>query len=144
MITITVQRRIKNSKCVTGLFKVVSSDVEGIVKGYTLEPPDLGNRDRVSCIPAGEYKAYIRDRKTSKWDYDVIQLEDVPDREAIQIHIGNYPKDTLGCILVGSSQGKNTVWRSGDKYRELMSFIRKEIEATGKEEICVIIKDVAA
>ena len=136
MITITIQRQKKNNKCVMGTMKATSDKKEGVIEGYTLEPPDLGNKRNVSCIPAGEYEAYIRDKNTSKWDYDCLQLVDVPNRTDIQLHAGNYPKNTVGCILVGSLQGHNAVWKSKDKLKELVNFCRGE-------EIRVIIKEGA-
>lgn len=134
MITIIIQRRNKNATCIAGTFKAISSKRSGETTGYTLEPPDLGNKPDVSCIPAGEYEAYIRKKKTSKWDYDVIQLKNVPGRSAIQIHAGNYPKNTSGCILVGSLQGRNAVWKSKDKLAELIRFCEDD-------DIQVIVKD---
>src|SRR5690554_2340901 len=137
MITITIQRQNKNNICVTGKLKAVSDKKEGVIEGYTLEPPNLGNKRNVSCIPAGEYEAYIRDKNTSKWDYDCIQLIDVPNRTAIQLHAGNYPKNTVGCFLIGELQGHNTVWKSKDKLRELVDFCRGEdIRVIIKEGVC--------
>lgn len=52
-----------------------------------------------SAIPAGTY------RLGSKWNAKlrskVITVLNVPKFEGIQIHAGNYPADTKGCILVG-------------------------------------------
>ncbi len=42
----------------------------------------------------------------------VLFNDDVPADRYILIHIGNYPKDTDGCILLGSSKGKDFVGNS--------------------------------
>lgn len=155
MITITIQRQNKNNICTTGVFKAVSSNpkIKGLVNGYTLEPPDLNIKGEAKCILPDTYKAKLYE--SPRFKTTVILLEDKHDREYIEIHPGNYPKDTTGCILVGSSQGKDVVWRSWEKMKELIDFVKADIgisgENGGKEDekkdndygiIEVIIKDV--
>ncbi len=65
----------------------------------TLEPPWRDNRENESCIPPGEYVA--RRRWSNKHGCELFGIEGVPDRSNIEIHIGNYPRDTDGCVLVG-------------------------------------------
>lgn len=67
---------------------------------FTLELPDLDNKKNVSCIPEGTYNAFVRNSPSNG---QCIELKDVPNRTHIQIHIGNYLSDILGCILVGDS-----------------------------------------
>lgn len=50
-------------------------------------------------IPAGTYKLFRV--KSPELGYDVLVLDNVPNRSAIEIHRGNYPSDSEGCILVG-------------------------------------------
>lgn len=137
MITITIQRRMKNDICVQGKLTANSDEKKEKFECFTLENPDLNNQRNVSCIPPGKYDAFIRDKDTSRWNYNVIQLKNVPGRSYIQIHIGNYVKDTKGCILPGMSLGQNAVWRSTEAMGKLMNFVRNS------EDITVIIKDTA-
>ena len=76
---------------------------------FTIELPWLDNKKNISCIPAGIYKCTPYSSKKYK---DVWQILDVPNREAILIHSGNFASeikligsyhkpDTEGCILVG-------------------------------------------
>lgn len=69
----------------------------------TLEPPWRDNLKGASCIPAGTYEAarYLSPMR----GYTVPCLFNVPGRSAIEIHKGNLPIDTEGCILVGSAFG---------------------------------------
>ena len=71
-----------------------------VISCCTLELPWLGNRKKVSCIPAGMYSVKIR--YSSKYGYH-LHVQDVPDRTLILIHVGNYATQTEGCILVGAS-----------------------------------------
>lgn len=66
----------------------------------TLERPWLGNEHDASCIPCGEYRAMWYDSPSKG---RVLQLVNVPGRSMIELHVGNYVKDTEGCILVGSA-----------------------------------------
>ena len=63
---------------------------------HTMEPPAVGD---VICIPKGRYRMTIY--RSPKFKSDVLLLHDVPGRSAIELHKGNYPNDTRGCILVG-------------------------------------------
>ncbi len=70
----------------------------------TLELPWKDNVHNQSCIPPGTYTAHKR--PSPKRGYEVYELDHVLGRGNIQIHIGNLPKDTDGCILVGRHFGK--------------------------------------
>ena len=64
----------------------------------TMEPPWRYNQDNTSCIPEGHYHAR---RFTSPKRGVVWQLDEVPQRENIQIHILNFARQTEGCIGLG-------------------------------------------
>jgi len=64
----------------------------------TLELPWKDNQRRVSCIPIGEYTVVKRWSKKFGNHFHVL---DVPNRDYILIHKGNYHTDILGCILPG-------------------------------------------
>ena len=78
----------------------------------TLELPDRGNQKRISCIPKGRYN--VAKRWSTKYG-NHFHVLNVPNRSLILIHHGNYYKDTLGCILVGSSVADI----DGDGYRDV-------------------------
>lgn len=66
----------------------------------TLELPWKDNLRNISCIPPGMYKA--KRMYSEKFKKIVFVLENVPDRDLIEIHIGNKIEDTEGCILLGT------------------------------------------
>lgn len=73
---------------------------------YTLEPPWRGNEVKVSCIPEGVYPLQLREspivRRTSAGHYaEGWEIADVPGRTFIMFHVGNWARDTEGCVLVG-------------------------------------------
>ena len=65
----------------------------------TLELPFLGNQSLISCIPLGSYK--VEKRRSEKFGTH-FHILDVQDRTLILIHVGNYHRNSTGCILVGS------------------------------------------
>jgi hypothetical protein len=75
----------------------------GIRECYTLELPWRDNKHNISCIPAGEY---IAERYLSpEHGYVLFRLIDVPGRGYIELHIGNLPCDSKGCLLLGVKFG---------------------------------------
>ena len=66
----------------------------------TLELPWKDNTRRVSCIPEGTYNWIIYQ---SPRHGKVLLLKDVPGRSMIEMHVGNYTSDILGCILPGKN-----------------------------------------
>jgi hypothetical protein len=104
----------------------------------TLELPYLDNQRRISCIPEGEYKVRLRTaRESSTRDYLHLLVQDVPARSYILVHIGNFPKDTKGCILVGQSRQQDCVNNS----TLAMDLLMKEILNLGGTNINLIIKN---
>ena len=80
---------------------------------YTAELPSRGNIDNLSRIPAGKYEVRWSQSPSRKnpdgspeWTF---RLQEVPGREGILIHSGNfcgdktkgYAADVEGCILLG-------------------------------------------
>jgi hypothetical protein len=104
----------------------------------TLERPYFNNQRNISCIPEGNYKVRLRlARESASRDYLHLLVQDVPDRDWILFHRGNYPKDTSGCILVGLGSQQDFVSNSV----LAMDLLIKEILNLGGENINLIIKN---
>jgi hypothetical protein len=77
---------------------------------HTLELPWRYNKKNISCIPQGTYPCNIR---VSPKFGKVYWVKNVPDRDFILIHSGNWAGDTrkgfktnvYGCILLGLNRG---------------------------------------
>lgn len=95
---------------------------------YTLEEPwrdvdkDGFGDTGVSRIPAGRYPWRLA--MSPKRGYEVLWVDKVPHRVAVQIHRGNTVDDTEGCILVGTSfgslSGKSAVLDSKTAFAALL------------------------
>lgn len=93
-IDITI-RRTYLSDCVTGVLELQSG-----WRCVTLERPDLDNEQMISCIPEGTYEYFYREDGANG---KVFELTNVVNRTVIQIHIGNYVRNSVGCILVAKT-----------------------------------------
>ena len=103
----------------------------------TLENPWLDNQRTISCIPEGEYSVRLRTaRESATRDYLHLLIQDVPNRDFILVHRGNFPSQTKGCVLVGLGTQQNVVNNS----RLAMDLLIKEILNLGGTNINLIIK----
>ena len=121
MALISIQR-----KKLSSLSTIGELSLNGKFFCFTLEPP------RGKCIPAGVYKAsiYISPRWTAikRYDFRVPLLHDVPGFSDIEIHIGNYPDNTEGCTLVGTSSGRDLIGNSEQAFYALFHRLPPEFE----------------
>jgi len=92
-----VLSRKYGEKQTTGCLYLFHED-RAVLSVKTLELPYLENQKNISCIPPGTYDVEIIH---SVRFGDCFLVKDVPDRDAILIHKGNFVSDTKGCILVG-------------------------------------------
>lgn len=90
---------------------------------YTVERPWEDNRPFVSCIPEGEYEVELGTfaKGGGYADYELI---DVPDRSAIELHVGNTMRDVVGCIAVGRILGWiDELWAVSDSKKAFGEFM---------------------
>lgn len=105
---LTVTRTRKSPTTTTGLM-----DVDGVFECFTLEPAD--------CIPEGTYP--LRMLFSPRFGKPMPHVCDVAGHTEIEIHPGNYAKDTHGCTLVGKSRGTDAVFSSQEAFSGLMAKI---------------------
>ncbi|MBS1635305.1 MAG: hypothetical protein JST26_05235 [Bacteroidetes bacterium] len=110
---LTIERKSSTNNCTMGY--LIANDE---VICYTLELPWADNLNNISCIPTGTYNGILRYDKADGWR---IQLENVPNRTGVQIHMGNYTSQIQGCVLVGTNANVNncSVQNSSDANSKL-------------------------
>jgi hypothetical protein len=52
-------------------------------------------------------------------------LNNVPGHTEVEIHFGNYPRDTEDCLLVGLTRAPDFVGQSDEAFLQLMAMLRK-------------------
>jgi hypothetical protein len=115
-----VNRTARTGNSTTGQFSV-----NGNFFSYCLEPTDRGLTSGMTaeqiaaikipdktCIPTGTYN--VTSYFSPKNNRNVPLLNNVPGFEYVEIHQGNYPKDTDGCLLLGSTEDVDFVGNSDE------------------------------
>ncbi|MGH9687742.1 MAG: DUF5675 family protein [Candidatus Acidiferrales bacterium] len=133
-----LQRDVQTGQGTTGqLF------LDGAPFCFTLERPAARFGDPHPCIPAGEYRVTLY--HSPHFGRMMPLLADVPGRDGIEIHWGNYVENTDGCILVGSStsllaDGNPAIWNSRETFDKLFAAIDAALarRAPGQAEGCTI------
>lgn len=110
-----------------GKFELIRGN-EVLMTGYTLEPagPDTTKRGKDRRIPAGLYQIVWHRSARFNRVLPVLFNEQVPKDRYIEIHAGNYPKHTEGCILVGKWANDEGVFESVKALEALLSFIQNK------------------
>ena len=101
-------KRTYLNKVTKGDAELVDDNGNVIMQFKTIELPDLNNIRKKSCIPEGTYKVTAR---TSEKYGQHLHINDVPDRDLILMHNGNFISQTEGCVLVGD--GHTDINRDG-------------------------------
>lgn len=126
MIIIDIDRIYQPGDATIGLMKINNEPL-----AFTLE--DIHRDVKVAGgtrIPAGRYEVKYRKvmsdmttryRSKYPWFSWHLHLQDVPGFENVYIHIGNYPKNTEGCILVAKSHiiGEPSIQNSTPIFKKL-------------------------
>lgn len=125
----------------------------------TLEDPDRGLTSTMSSLEISNKKVYgdtaiptgtytidmntVSPRFGSQTYYKEVcggkvpRLLNVPGYQGVLIHVGNVPKDTHGCILVGKNTKIGQVLESKDTFKSLYKELKKASDK--KEQITVTI-----
>jgi len=94
----------------------------------TVERPWIFNRRRVSCIPIGRY--HCEPRVYNRGGYNAVEITGVPDRTHILFHVGNFVRNSNGCILINESHSAiNGEW-CGIRSRYAFNHFMKEVGYT--------------
>lgn len=149
-----VKRKAKRETYVIGDLSIdevfFSNTLEDTDRGLTSDMSDEQIKEikqkGITAIPTGRYKVVmnVQSPKFSKYkQYEFCKgylprLVDVPGYEGVLIHIGNYPKDTDGCILVGKNTVKGAVMESTATFKKLYDILKNADEAG--EDIYITIE----
>lgn len=111
---VDVYRQVETSQSITGEFWL-----NGMRECCYLEPSrDTPFYPGHPCIGAGTYRVVLS--MSPHLGYACPEVLDVPGRSEIRWHIGNFPKDVLGCCVVGTAVSTNEVENSRAAFEALM------------------------
>lgn len=106
---------------------------ERVFKCASLERGWVDNKNRISCIPVGDYP--VRLEWSPKFKTYLWEIYDVPNRSECKFHLANYWYQLNGCISLGRFEkyidGDNVldVTYSGDTMKKFHSALKGETEA---------------
>ncbi|MGI6222015.1 MAG: DUF5675 family protein [Prevotella sp.] len=109
----------------------------------TLEPGIPLKKDPYGCkghkrIMAGKYR--VVNYKSPRFKRWLPLLLNVPHRSAIEIHAGNEPQDTRGCILVGTTDGPLTLNNSQSTLKRIVSLVTDALSED--KEVTIWIQEI--
>lgn len=142
MTKITLKRRTLTPESTIGILEVFGEAV--CTMEDTKRPHKVFGETR---IPAGCYRLELRNEGGMTQRYaarfpnmhqGMIWLRRVPMFEHVYIHIGNWARDTEGCILVGLACDKDMLLKSKAAYQLIYPLIVEAIENDG---CCIVIED---
>lgn len=121
--------------------------IDGKKFGYILEDIDRGlrqgmqeatiRREKIygkTAIPSGRYKITlsIKSPRFGKQHFYkkvcegyLPRLENVTGFDGVLIHVGNHPKDTEGCLLVGLEKGDDMILKSKSAFKKLYPLLKE-------------------
>ena len=115
MIELTVLRDILTDQSVTSEILL-----DGTQRWFGIEPPNRSG-PKPFCVPAGTYKVVLA--QSAHFDMIVPLVLGVPMFTGIEIHPGNFPRDTHGCLCIGEERGDDDVTQSRAAFDELMAVL---------------------
>lgn len=95
--------------------------VDGAHECYTLEPSASA---AYPSIPAGTYPVQLLE--SPRFGMITPHIQNVPGRSFIEIHPGNAPNDTEGCLLVGDTKDVDWVGSSRYAFEMLLALLERE------------------
>jgi hypothetical protein len=99
-MTIYIQRTYQNDKQTLGVCTIYDELNRPFFSGLSLERGWLDNQTNISCVPLGTYKVVLE--YSNKFDKELWELKNVPNRSECKFHSANYWYDLNGCISLGS------------------------------------------
>jgi hypothetical protein len=109
-----LQRDDQNAERILGTI----GDDSGVL-AQTLELGWHDNQPDVSCIPAGTYECVLK--FSPEHNMNLYWITGVTNRADVEIHIGNFPSNTKGCVLLGDTREADAIDNSGDAFHRFMA-----------------------
>jgi hypothetical protein len=101
-------------------------DINGVFQCYTLEPRKDQSQGKPYCIPVGTYRVMCQ--WSNHFQRITPHLLNVPGFTEVEIHPGNFPRDTEACLLVGETRYPDLIGNSDLAFDVLMEAVSSEPE----------------
>lgn len=110
----------RTKKDLTGIYgDLYTEDGKFIAK--TLEHAYLADGGVVPKVPHGDFRCVRGNHQLhSGLKFETFMVTGVPNHQGILFHVGNYNRDSEGCILLGLVDIPDGIGKSGDAFRQFM------------------------
>lgn len=132
----TEDKHTKSVFCIDGEFQCfVLEDGFNVVKVHGETRITPATREIKLRTEGGMHEKYKA--KYGSWHHGMLWIKNVNNYKYVYIHIGNIPKDTLGCLLTGFSAHTNSssISESRNAYKKIYPIISRAILKGEKVEI---------
>jgi hypothetical protein len=93
-----------------------------------------------TAIPAGRYRVIVD--HSDHFQRDLPHILDVPGYTGVRIHVGNFAKDTDGCLLPGENTCETGVTHSTSAFARVFGYIANALARS--EEVWITFVNPAA
>lgn len=128
----TLTRKWATTNSTIGELRIPDAQNSELRAAYVLERPgpDTTQSGRRLRVPEGTFNLKWQGTTTLRGIEKYLPVPwlhnaQVADSRYIYIHNGNYPRNTDGCLLVGSSRSKDMVGNSGDTLIALKAYLNR-------------------
>tara|TARA_R110000772_G_scaffold107347_1_gene209673 strand:+ start:294 stop:716 length:423 start_codon:yes stop_codon:yes gene_type:complete len=99
MKIVIIQRFSSDEFETLGTATLLDENLNPIFAAMSLERGWLDNKPNESCVPEGKYKCVLE--YSPRFNKDLWELKDVPNRSECKFHTSNYWDELNGCIALG-------------------------------------------
>jgi hypothetical protein len=99
MKRVKLQRLWSDGNQTTGVLMVLDRKGQPVFASLSIERGDRNNQKNVSNVPAGTYPLILE--YSPRFDQNLYELKDVPNRRECKVHASNFWKQLNGCIAPG-------------------------------------------
>ena len=133
MKKVIIVRDWQDNNQTLGRCTVYNEDSKPIFAAISLERGWRQNKNRISCVPGGEYPLVLE--YSPRFKKNLWELKKVPNKAECKIHPSNYWFELEGCISLGlklkdlNGDGYNDVTNSKDTVNAFHTALKGEKEA---------------
>ena len=137
---VIIDRYFSDDKHTIGTCTVLNKDGVPIFTCSSLERGWLDNKPNESCAPKGEYSMVLE--YSPKFNQQLWELKDIPNRSEIKFHASNFWYELNGCIALG----RQVLFLNDDKEydvsrsRDTMNLFHEVLRPMNGKIVTVIIK----
>ena len=139
MRTIKIVRDWQDKNQTLGKCTVYDECNKPLFSALSLERGWRNNENRVSCVPLGTYTVVLE--YSDKFEMDLWELKNVPNRSECKFHSANYWFQLNGCIALGRTLAdiKNDDYQDVTSSKSTMKDFHEALK--GETQIDLIITD---